>query len=439
MIGDRALAFAAEPASATVRVRLTALELVTLHALVWLVAGSAVGLLLALLLLAPGLGALLAPLGYGRLVPLHLDLLLYGWCGLPLVGMLLRLFRGPTGGGRDATLAVHLWSAAVLAGALSWLGGATTGKIFLDWRGGPRWLFLGALVWLALALAAGLGRTSAESGATHDNGLERVARVLLWLSLLSVPPAMWLATEPRVYPPINPASGGPTGASLLGSTVGLLWVFAAAPWALGLERPRRRRANAWFLARVAAHTTVFLALGHRDASHHDALQVAALLSLLPWAWGVPTYLRRFDWSPAARRWLTPLLVWAAALLATGLLAFLPGVLERVKFTNVLVAHAHVAMAGMCTAFAALLLAGLAREGRLASVLERRSLLLAWNLGTVVQVGALLAVGALEAVDPGVLFRPSSVVALLYGLRAAGGIAMLWAALGWLRETWGALV
>ena len=416
----------------------TALELVTLHALAWLVTGTAVGLLLALLLLAPGLGTLLGPLGYGRWMPLHMNLLLYGWCALPLLGMLLRLYLGPTGGSGGAVLGVHLWSAALAAGAASWLTGSTTGKLFLDWRGAPRWLFLAALAWLAAVLLAALLRAAAadrRAPGPVEPPLGLALRALLWLALAAVPPAMWLATEPCTYPPINPASGGPTGASLLGSTVGLLWIFAATPWGLALARPRQRRATGWFVGAAALHTALFLALGHADASHHETLQIVALASLAPWAWAVPAYLAPFDWPAAARRWLGAFLAWAAALLATGLVAFLPGVLERTKFTNGLVAHAHVAMAGMASAFAALLLATLGRDGRLAAVFARRDRFWSWHGGTLLQVGALLAVGTLEAIDPGVLFRPSAAVDVLYALRAVGGAAMLAAALGWLRDAW----
>lgn len=62
------------------------------HSLGWLVAANLVGLLLAVFLLWPGLNDLLAPLTYGRWVPLHLDWQLYGWCSLPLVGVLFHYY-----------------------------------------------------------------------------------------------------------------------------------------------------------------------------------------------------------------------------------------------------------------------------------------------------------------------------------------------------------
>ncbi len=43
---------------------------------------------------------------------------------------------------------------------------------------------------------------------------------------------------------MNPHSGGATGASLLGSTLGLVAIFGAVPWLLRLSRARADR-RAW--------------------------------------------------------------------------------------------------------------------------------------------------------------------------------------------------
>ena len=63
---------------------------VRLHALGWLVAANAIGVLMAALLLWPALGDLLVPLSYGRWMALHLDWQLYGWCSVPIIGVLLQ-------------------------------------------------------------------------------------------------------------------------------------------------------------------------------------------------------------------------------------------------------------------------------------------------------------------------------------------------------------
>jgi len=44
----------------------------------WLTAANLIGFLLSLLLLFPGLGNLLGPVTYGRLMPLHMEWHLYG-------------------------------------------------------------------------------------------------------------------------------------------------------------------------------------------------------------------------------------------------------------------------------------------------------------------------------------------------------------------------
>ena len=51
------------------------------HALGWLVAGNVVGLWLAILQLKPGLAV--GDWTYGRWVPVHLNVQLFGWTSLP--------------------------------------------------------------------------------------------------------------------------------------------------------------------------------------------------------------------------------------------------------------------------------------------------------------------------------------------------------------------
>lgn len=329
------------------------LELTTLHALFWLTAGSAVGLLLSVLLLLPGLD--LGPLTYGRWMPLHLDLLLYGWIALPLVALLLRAYQPPA---RAAMMAVQAWSAALLVGAVAWLAGETTGKQFLDWEGIADVFFLAALLFLAGVLAAGLIRKP------------RASLLALWIGLLAVPAGLAWAASPATYPPVNPATGGPTVASLLWSTLAVVVIFLLVRHLLG-------------------------------------------------AW------------PASRLWLGAFGAWGAVLLvSSAVMLALPWLLGRVKFTNALVGHAHLAMAGMATSFVALLLGVLNGETRLSGVLGDRAAFVLWNAGNAVQVVALTVAGALEAADPGTVFRGDPPITALYVLRAAAGAAMLAASVRW---------
>jgi len=406
-------------------------ELTAVHALTWLTAAGAVGAVLSLLLLTPELGRRFAPFTYGRLMPLHLNFALYGACALPLVALLLRLYLGGEEGGRGvgarlAPWAIHAWSAALTVGAASWLAGQTSGKIFLDWAGPARLLFLAALAFLAFVLALGW-----VAGRGRETPRGRLGKGLFWLALVAVVPAMAVATRPELYPPINPASGGPTGGSLLGSTLGLVWIFWATPLLLGLERVEAGRIFDRTFLWLVAHGLFFAALDHGDHSHHEAVQILALGSLLPWAWWLPRHLRRFAWPGESRRWLLAFLGWGGVLLATAPLSFLPGVLERLKFTNALVAHAHLAMAGVVLSFNLLILACLNRGSATGRALEDGPAFALWQVGGAVQILALVGVGALEVADPGALFRPRGVVTALYALRLLAGLAMVAGAGRWL--------
>jgi cytochrome c oxidase cbb3-type subunit 1 len=299
-----------------------------------------------------------------------------------------------------------------VAGAASWLLGHTTGKAFLDWQGMARVAFLANLAFLAVVLVAGLVRRRGE---------RLVALGALWVALLGVALMMISATSTRTYPPVNPATGGPTGASLLGSTLAVIAIFLGTPYLLGF-----RGGSPWILVVFGAHSAFFAYVGLGEQTHREPLQIAAVVSLLVWAWLLPRWLGRFDWPEGSRPWLFAFLVWGGALLASAVPMFLPGLLDRIKFTNALVGHAHLAMAGMATSFAALLLVVLNRPGLLA---DRAGFVL-WHAGNAAHVAALAAAGALEATDPGIVFRGDPAITFLYSVRAAAGAAMLLAAVRW---------
>ena len=60
--------------------------------------------------------------------------------------------------------------------------------------------------------------------------------------------------------------------------------------------------------------------------------------------------------------------------------FLPGLLDRVKFTNALVAHAHVAMAGMVSCFLVIVLIALNQGTALAGLFDSRAPFWLWQGG-----------------------------------------------------------
>jgi cytochrome c oxidase cbb3-type subunit 1 len=433
---DAASADAGSPDAATQR-------LVTVHSLTWLAVGNGVGLLLATLLLFPRLGALLGPFTYGRLMPLHLDLQLYGWSSLPLVGLLLRLYLPGSGLDRAPRLAVGLWSGGLAFGAVSWLAGTVGGKLFLSWAGAARALFAGAMLFLALVLAAAFMRQRARRPGPW---LAAVGKGALLIALLAVPFVLYWSASPEVYPPINPDSGGATGGSLMGSTLGIVVIIFLCPLFLGM-RPTAPAAEGsgdrWRTTRTTAvilalHFAWFGLLDHGDRSNHEPLQVVSLASLAIWLPLLIRHLRRFRWPAASRRWLVAFGVWGGLLLLTGVVDFLPGVLERFKFTNALVAHAHVAMAGMITCLHAVILTVLDPGAARRAFADRRGFVL-WQVGAGVLVASLLVLGVLEGVDPTLLFHPSAAVTALYAVRWAGGALMLLASVRWLGRALSAAV
>jgi cytochrome c oxidase cbb3-type subunit 1 len=410
-------------------------ESATLHAVAWLVAGNAVGLLLATLLLAPGLGSILTPLTYGRWIPVHTNLLLYGWCGLALVALLFRIYSH-TGGGRWPGAAVGVWSGSLLFAAVSWLAGRSSGKAFLEWTGSARVLLAVSLAFLAVALARSLVRETARSfpwAGVPGQRRRVVAKWVLLAALGGVPALMYWATGPEVRPPINPASGGPTGVSLMGSSLGVVAIVLLVPVAAGLHRRTAARAIVRPVILLAAHLAWFLALDHGDHSNREPIQIAAVASLLVWFPVLRRYLRGFAWPGAGRRWMVALGAWSAALLATAIPTFLPGVLERWKFTNALVGHAHLAMAGFVSTLLVVLLIALNRDTPLRAAFGAPIPFVLWHAGGVLNVASMLVLGALEGARPGLVFRGPPVVGALYALRWVAGAAMLLSSMLWARE------
>jgi cytochrome c oxidase cbb3-type subunit 1 len=393
-------------------------RLVARHSLGWLVAANLVGLWLAALLVWPALGDLVAPLSYGRWIPLHLDWELYGWCSLPLVGSLMAwcLDRRHPAVLVHARVALVAWSLALALGGIAWLGGVTSGKLFLEWHGWARpvlpvamlvlWVILGAHTWWRWpGLAAG----------------GRLGRVALLAPLVLVPSLLYWASDRRGYAAVNPDSGGATGASLLGSTLVIITLFLLLPVLLGVRRQRSTGA-AW--PALGLSWAVFALLDHGNTSHHDAAQIAGLGLLLFWVLALAWYWRSFTWQAAAAPWRTAALVWWAALVVNGWISFLPGVSEKLKFTDGLVAHSHLAMAGLATCSGGLILAELTARA------VSRPAFVAWQAGCALQIVALLFLGWAEAVDPGASYRGEAWPQSLLAFRLAAGAVMTLASVRW---------
>ena len=101
------------------------------YSLFWLLAANVVGVWLSWLLVYPQANDWLAPLSYGRWMPLHMDWHLYGWSSLPLLGMLMVQYWDVSERGvAKIGLVYALWSSALIVGAMGWLSGEVTGSLF---------------------------------------------------------------------------------------------------------------------------------------------------------------------------------------------------------------------------------------------------------------------------------------------------------------------
>ncbi|MDB6022201.1 MAG: putative rane protein [Pedosphaera sp.] len=397
------------------------------HSLAWLVISNGIGLLLGLLLLFPQLNHWLGEWTYGRWMPLHLNLNLYGWCSLPLVVWLLRFYQADCNpAARWSRTALWAWSTALAIGAISWLTGHSSGKLFLDWQGYARMLFALAMLVLWLVLAWSL--CSHWRAGENLSRILRAAKIAGLVLLLCVPFALYWAASPKVYPPVNPDTGGPTGNSLLESTLGIILILLVLPY--GTRRPARakRRAIAWAWILFAAENLLCLALGRGNSSHHQRSQILGLGSLLIWMPLLPAYFNSFDWPAETKRWRNACLFWWGLLVVSAWLVFLPGLLDRFKFTDALVGHSHMAMAGFISSLNIFLLVTLLEEdGRR---FNSTWAFFAWQAGTLGYIVIMFLAGWLEGNNPGFTIIPGVSRDIIYVLRLGCGGLMTAAAIYW---------
>jgi cytochrome c oxidase cbb3-type subunit 1 len=301
----------------------------------------------------------------------------------------------------------------------------------MEWSGPSRWAILIGMGFLALALWVSYVQRLRER---TDGVLAKTIKLLALVVLSVIPAVMYLAADPSLYPPVNPDSGGATGGSLLGSTLGIVIIYWITPFVLGLRTESSPRAFAPSLVFFTAHVVAFALLDHGDRSHHEAGQIIALASLIVWVPLLIRHINRFVWPASSRRWLAAFAVWGGVLTLNGIFTFLPHVLDHWKFTNALVAHVHIAMAGMITSFNILVLVVLNERTALNRAFASRVAFWGWQAGTAVHAVSLLFAGTLEALHPSWLFTGHPVMNLLYGIRFVAGSVMFAAALFWFRLT-----
>lgn len=398
------------------------------HGLGWLVFGNALGVMIAILLLLPQLNLWLGEWTYGRWMMVHMNTALFGWCSVPMLALLFKAYGADHGKvAAWCRPVVWLWSAALLVGSMSWLQGHSSGKLFLDWSGYSRVLFPMALLGLWILLAMSFVK-SRDAGSGRRG--EVIARVAGLLVLLPVPLAIYMASSPNIYPAVNPETGGPTGVSQLESTLGIVLILLALPFSVARRRSGLRRVAviAWGAFLIEALLCVLL--GRADMGHHAPAQYLSLASVLVWIALVPAYYDRFEWVIATRRWRTAFLMWWSGLVVSGWVTFLPGVLDRLKFTDALVGHSLVAVAGFLSAYIVFILVQILGE-RDAWILNRTWSFYAWNLGVLAYVVVMMIAGWFESTDSAFTIAPGAARDCIYVIRLLTGISMLAASAEWL--------
>ena len=401
------------------------------HGLFWLVLANAVGVLIAVLLLVPSLNVLLGEWTYGRWIMVHMNLELYGWTSIPLAGFLIRVYgahRGPTD--RWCRPVLWVWSTALTVGVLSWLSGHSSGKLFLDWSGCARVLFAAALVtiWILLVLAL-IALIRDRSVWTSAALVSLTVKATGLVILLMVPLALYAAASPNIYPPVNPDSGGPTGASQLESSLAIVFILLLLPFGLARRKTRRNGivVSGWVV--LVAESSLCAVIGRADISHHIPAQYLTLGSLLVWLALTPVYYEAFEWHSNTRKWRLAFLWWWAALLVTGWVFFLPGVLDHFKFTDGLVGHSFVAMAGFTSSFIIFIMVQLLGDG--GWIFNRPRSFYLWNGSVIAYVVVVTVAGWREGFDPTFTIVPGMARNVLYVLRLITGIFMFLASLDWL--------
>lgn len=398
------------------------------HGIAWLALANLIGVWLAVLLLVPRAGNLIAPLSYGRWMPVHLDLQLYGWISLPLIGWLLRAYRADRGQlAHWSKVAIFLWSLALTIGSISWLSGHSSGKLFLDWTGYARIFFPATILflWIIVLLALIRDRFFNPDLSRKELYSKSGGAALLFI----IPFLLYFASNPDVYPPINPSTGGPTGNSQLESVLVIVLILFLLPYGitrLKTAKPKWHR-TCWIV--FGLESLLCLALGRHNASQHNPVQYLSLGTVLVWAPLLPLYYQAFTWPANARIWLRATYVWWSMLLVTGWLIFLPGVLDRFKFTDGLVGHSLMAMAGFVTTLLILVLVVLLEQER--DIFRSIWAFWAWQLGTFFYVVIMFYAGWIEGADPSFTIVPGPLRDAIYGLRLLLGIAMTAASLQWL--------
>ncbi len=246
--------------------------------------------------------------------------------------------------------------------------------------------------------------------------------------LLVVPFVLYSISAPGGYPPVNPATGGPTGASQLESSLAIVLILLMLPFGLASRRSKRSRTIVFAWLVLAGEALLCAALGRGDISNHQPSQYLSLATILVWIPLVHAYYASFAWNPNTRMWRLAFEAWWAALVVIGWVFFLPGVLDHFKFTDGLVGHSFVAMAGFTSSLTVFIMVEmLAEDGW---IFNRARSFYLWHGSVAAYVILMTVAGWHEGFAPSFTIVPGVLRNTLYALRLITGILMLIASLDW---------
>jgi cytochrome c oxidase cbb3-type subunit 1 len=214
--------------------------------------------------------------------------------------------------------------------------------------------------------------------------------------------------------------------------VAVILLLLIAPPSLGMIQEKGRRIIFLCWATLVLDLALFALCDKGNSSHRPWQQAALLGALLVWIPLLPLYFRAFRFPDGRTEFQTAALGWFCLLTITGWISFLPKVLDSWKFTNALVAHSHLAMAGFVSCFNIFLLNSL--RGETSPVIFRRTTFRAWNVATLLYVILMWIAGTLEAMDPAFTILPNAGRTFLYSARALCGVIMLICAAVWWRTS-----
>ena len=172
-----------------------------------------------------------------------------------------------------------------------------------------------------------------------------------------------------------------------------------------------------------------IALGRGNNSHHRPAQFLGLGSALLWVPLIPAYYRSFGWPGNSRRWQLAWLCWWVLLVPTGWCLFLPGLLDHFKYTDGLVGHALMAMAGFVTSLLIFLLIVLLGED--GKILEAKWAFITWHASALGYIAIMFLSGWIEGCNPMFAMVPGAGRNVIYSVRLVLGASMTVASLSWL--------